>query len=99
MRSELARRIAFTLGALLIYRLGTYIPLPGIKTYPQLSASHGGIARGSVFALWILPYFSAAIMIQLVSMVSSKLSALTRGGEAERRKVARYTLGLAILLT
>jgi preprotein translocase subunit SecY len=97
MKSELARRIVFTLGALLIYRLGTYIPLPGIKTYPQLSG--GSIARVSIFALWILPYFSAAILIQLVSMVSSKLGALTKGGEAERRKVARYTLGLTILLT
>jgi preprotein translocase subunit SecY len=99
MKSELARRIVFTLGALLIYRLGTYIPLPGIQTYPQLSGTHGSIARVSIFALWILPYFSAAILIQLFSMVSSKLSALTKGGEAERQKVARYTLGLTILLT
>jgi preprotein translocase subunit SecY len=99
MKSELARRIVFTLGALLIYRLGTFIPLPGIQAYPQLSGTHGSIARVSIFALWILPYFSAAIMIQLVSMVSSKLSALVKGGEAERRKIARFTFGLAVLLT
>jgi preprotein translocase subunit SecY len=99
MKSGLARRIVFTLGALLIYRLGTYIPLPGIKTYPQLSGTHGSIGRVSIFALWILPYFSAAILIQLFSMVSSKFSALTKGGEADRRKIARYTIGLTILLT
>jgi preprotein translocase subunit SecY len=98
MKSELARRIVFTLGALLIYRLGTYIPLPGIKTYAQLSGAGGSVASASIFAVGILPYFSAAILIQLVSMVSSKLSALTKGGEAERRKIARYAFGLAILL-
>jgi preprotein translocase subunit SecY len=97
MTPELARRIAFTLGALLIYRLGTWIPLPGIKTYPQLPG--GSIAPVSIFALSILPYFTAAILIQLVSMASSKLSALPRSGEAGRRKIARYTIGLAILLT
>jgi preprotein translocase subunit SecY len=97
MTPELARRIAFTLGALLIYRLGTYIPLPGIKTYPQLPG--GSIAPVSIFAIWILPYFTAAILIQLASMASSKLSGLSRGGEAGRRNIARYTIGLAILLT
>jgi preprotein translocase subunit SecY len=97
MTSGLARRIAFTLGALLIYRLGTYIPVPGIKNYPQLPG--GSIAPVSIFALWILPYFTAAILIQLASMASSKLSGLSRGGEAGRRKIARYTIGLAILLT
>jgi preprotein translocase subunit SecY len=97
MTPELARRIAFTLGALLIYRLGTWIPLPGIKTYPQLPG--GSIAPVSIFAIWILPYFTAAILIQLASMASSKLSGLSRGGEAGRRNIARYTIGLAILLT
>jgi preprotein translocase subunit SecY len=97
MTPGLARRIAFTLGALLIYRLGTFIPLPGLQTYPQL---HGGsIAPVSIFAIWILPYLTAAILVQLVSMASSKLSALPRSGEAGRRKIARYTVGLAMLLT
>jgi preprotein translocase subunit SecY len=97
MNSELARRIAFTLGALLVYRLGTYIPLPGINAYSQLPAS--SIAKVSIFSLWILPYLSAAILIQLVSMVSSKLGAIPRSGEAGRRKIARYTLGLTTVLT
>ncbi|MGB8400484.1 preprotein translocase subunit SecY, partial [Bradyrhizobium sp.] len=113
MKSELARRIAFTLGALLVYRLGTYIPLPGIDPdiWEQVFESQaggilgvfnilagGGIHRMAIFALNIMPYFSAAILIQLVSMVSPKLNALSRGGEAGRRKIARYTIALAISL-
>jgi preprotein translocase subunit SecY len=113
MTPELPRRIVFTLGALLVYRLGTYIPLPGIdpNIWEQMFRSQaggilgtlnmlagGGIHRIAIFGLGILPYLSAAILIQLVSMVSSKLSALSRGGEAGRRKIARYTIGLAIFL-
>jgi preprotein translocase subunit SecY len=90
MTSELARRIAFTLGALFVYRLGTYIPLPG--TNPSAG-------RLSIFSLNIIPYLSVAILIQLVSMVSSRLSALGGRGESGRRTIARYTLGLTFLLT
>jgi preprotein translocase subunit SecY len=99
MKSELARRIVFTLGALLVYRLGTYIPLPGVnRSIGQFVHVSTG-AQFSIFSLWILPYLSAAILIQLVSMVSSRLGALPGGGEAGRRKIARYTTGLAVLLT
>jgi preprotein translocase subunit SecY len=97
MKSELARRVLFTLGALLVYRLGSYIPLPGIRPNPLVHVSAG--AQFSIFSLWILPYLSAAILIQLASMVSSRLGALPRSGEAGRRKIARYTIGLAVLLT
>jgi preprotein translocase subunit SecY len=90
MTSELARRIAFTLGALFVYRLGSYIPLSGIA---------GSSGQLSIFSLSIIPYLSAAIIIQLMSMVSSKLSTLARSGEAGRRRIARYTLGLALFLT
>jgi preprotein translocase subunit SecY len=90
MTSELARRIAFTLGALFVYRLGTYIPLPGINTSP---------GRLSIFALNILPYLSATILIQLVSMVSSRLNALVGRGDSGRRMIARYTFGLTLLLS
>jgi preprotein translocase subunit SecY len=90
MTPELARRIAFTLGALLIYRLGSYIPLPGVNVLD---------ARLSIFSLGILPYLSVAILIQLGSMVSSRLSALARGGETGRRKMARWTVGVTIVLT
>jgi preprotein translocase subunit SecY len=90
MTSELARRIAFTLGALFVYRLGTYIPLPGIDP---------SVGRISIFALNIIPYLSAAIVIQLVSMVSSKLNARAGAGELGRQTIRRYTLGLTFLLT
>jgi preprotein translocase subunit SecY len=100
MTSGLSRRIAFTLGALLVYRLGSYIPLPGID---RLGSKISGVTvvtgnRFSIFSLSILPYLSAAILIQLLSMVSSKLWALPRSGEAGRRKIARYTIGLAVVL-
>jgi preprotein translocase subunit SecY len=93
MTPELARRIAFTLGALLIYRLGTYIPLPGIDR----SFDHS-FGRLSIFSLNILPYLSAAIIIQLVSMVSSKLRMLARSGESGRRRIALCTFGLTLVL-
>jgi preprotein translocase subunit SecY len=99
MNSELARRIVFTLGALLVYRLGTYIPLPGINRPVGQFVHIYADARFSIFSLQILPYLTAAILIQLVSMVSSRLGALLRSGEAGRRKIARYTIGFAVLLT
>jgi preprotein translocase subunit SecY len=98
MTPELARRIAFTLGALLVYRLGSYIPLPGFDAYAA-GADNFLVGPVKIFSLSILPYLSAAILIQLASMVSSKLGALPRSGEAGRRKIARYTIGLAVFLT
>jgi preprotein translocase subunit SecY len=101
MKSELARRIVFTLGALLVFRLGSHIPLPGVSVSgPQIpGVTIVSASRFSIFSLGIWPYLSAAILIQLVSMVSSKLGALPSSGEAGRRKIARYTIGLAIGLT
>jgi preprotein translocase subunit SecY len=99
MNSELARRIVFTLGALLVFRLGTYIPLPGVHRSSDQFVHLYSSARFSIFSLQILPYLTAAILIQLVSMVWSRLGALPRSGEAGRRKIARYTIGLAVLLT
>jgi preprotein translocase subunit SecY len=107
MSPELPRRIAFTLGALLVYRLGTYIPLPGLARASDIFTGAGRSLPGivisssnyySIFALSILPYLSAAILIQLVSMVSSRLGALPRSGEAGRRKISRYTIRLAVFL-
>jgi preprotein translocase subunit SecY len=99
MNSELARRIVFTLGALLVFRFGTYIPLPGVHPAPDQLVHLRTVGQFSIFSLQILPYLTAAILIQLVSMVSSRLGALPRSGEAGRRKIARYTIGLAVLLT
>jgi preprotein translocase subunit SecY len=95
--NELVRRIAITIGALLIFRLGSHVPLPGTSMQSDLLAS-GGISRISIFALALTPYVGAAILVQLVSVVWGRLSALERSGEAGRRKIARITLIVTLLL-
>src|SRR5207245_11587668 len=104
--TELKKRIWFTLGALVIYRLGTYIPLPGID--PQILAeifksqsgglldifdmfSGGALGRMTIFALTIMPYISASIIIQLLTAVSPTLEALKKEGEVVRKKLNQYT--------
>ena len=96
MMQELPRRIAFTLGALLVYRLGTHIPVPGINYLPGISRS---FVRLSIFSLNIIPYISVAILVQLVLLVWPRLYARANGGERGRRTIARYTLGLTMILT
>ena len=103
---ELKKRIWFTLGALLIYRLGTYIPIPGVN--PQALAdifrqqqtgilgmfnmfSGGAIGRMAIFALNIMPYISASIIIQLLTTVSPHLEQLKKEGEQGRRQINQYT--------
>src|SRR5262245_10358977 len=68
MNQELARRIAVTIGALLLLRLGTYIPVPGLVT-SNIPLTGGAVLRISPFALGLVPYLTAAIFIQLLSMV------------------------------
>lgn len=97
MTSELARRIAITIGALLIYRFGCHIPLAGISPRDDLF-SPNAIARLSLFSLSIIPYISAAVVIQLIAVVWGRVGALERSGEAGRRKIARATLILTFLL-
>lgn len=96
--SELARRIVITIGALLVFRFGSHIPLPGISTQGGELLAAGPIARISIFALSLIPWLSAAIIIRLVSVVWGRLNALERSGEAGRRRIARYTLILTLLL-
>jgi preprotein translocase subunit SecY len=103
MTPELAKRIAFTLGALLVYRLGSYIPVPGID--PQALAQilhepHGGatLRRLSLLSLGLKPYLFAAILIQLLSLVSSRFNGIARCGDVGRRAIARYTFVLAMVL-
>jgi preprotein translocase subunit SecY len=114
--TDLKNRIWFTLGALIIYRLGTYIPLPGID--PQVLAevfqrnangilgmvdmfSGGALGRMTIFALNIMPYISASIIIQLMTAVSPQLEALKKEGELGRKKLNQYTrigtVGLAAI--
>jgi preprotein translocase subunit SecY len=110
---ELKKRIWFTLGALMVYRLGTYIPLPGIdpniwEQVFQTQAggilgmfnmfSGGGIHRMAIFALNIMPYISASIIIQLMTTVVPELERLKKEGEQGRKKMNQYTRYLTVLL-
>jgi len=103
---ELKKRIWFTLGALFVYRLGTYIPLPGInpdalaQVFHQQSQgivgmfnmfSGGAVGRMAIFALAIMPYISASIIVQLMTSVSPTLEALKKEGEQGRQVINQYT--------
>jgi preprotein translocase subunit SecY len=111
--TELKRRIWFALGCLIVYRIGTYIPLPGID--PQVMAqifaqqaggimgmfnmfAGGALERMSIFALGILPYISAAIIMQLMTAISPTIGQLKKEGEAGRKKINQYTRYLTLLL-
>lgn len=111
--TELKRRIWFVLGALLVYRLGTYIPVPGIDpaVWEDIYAQKGGgildmfnmfsggaLQRMTIFALNIMPYISASIIMQLASAMSPKLEALKKEGESGRTKINQYTRYLTVLL-
>ncbi len=104
--SELKKRIWYTLGALLVYRLGTYIPLPGInpealaQVFQQNQSgilglfnmfSGGAVGRMAIFALNIMPYISASIIIQLMTTVSPHLAQLKKEGEQGRKQINQYT--------
>lgn len=103
---ELKQRLLFVLGALIVYRLGTYIPLPGINPAALKDIfdsqaggildvfnmfSGGAVQRMSIFALNIMPYISASIIIQLLTAVSPQLEALKKEGEAGRKTINQYT--------
>jgi preprotein translocase subunit SecY len=103
---ELQKRLLFTLAALIVYRLGTYIPIPGIDPvalqdiFAQQSGgilgmfnmfSGGALGRMTIFALNIMPYISASIIIQLMTTVSANLAQLKKEGEAGRKKINQYT--------
>lgn len=104
--TELKKRIWFTLAALIVYRLGTYIPLPGIDSqaisdvFQQNQSgilgmfdmfAGGALSRMTIFALNIMPYISASIIIQLMTTVSSHLATLKKEGESGRKKIIQYT--------
>jgi preprotein translocase subunit SecY len=112
--TELKKRIWFTLGALIVYRLGTYIPMPGIDpgSLSQIFEQQGGgimgmlnlfsggaLGRMSIFALNIMPYISASIIIQLMTSVSKHLEQLKKEGEQGRKKINQYTRYGTVALT
>jgi preprotein translocase subunit SecY len=111
--TELKKRIWFALGCLIVYRLGTYIPLPGIdpgvmaQIFEQQSGgilgmfnmfAGGALERMSIFALGILPYISASIILQLMTAVSPTLDTLKKEGESGRKKINQYTRYLTVVL-
>jgi preprotein translocase subunit SecY len=98
MNQELARRIAVTIGALLLFILGSRIPVTGIWT-SNGALPPGAVARLSVFSLGLIPYLSAAIFIRLLSLMWKRLGSIERSGERGRTRIARYTLLLTLLLT
>ncbi|MGP0088563.1 MAG: preprotein translocase subunit SecY [Xanthobacteraceae bacterium] len=109
MRLAPWNRIWFTIGALLVYRLGTYIPLPGIDPSAVEQAlgaqggilgafSGGGIHRLSLLGLSIIPYISAAVFVQVAMIISPALWRRQNAGEYGRRALDRYTMGLTVLL-
>lgn len=110
---DLKKRIYFTLGALLVYRLGTFIPMPGIDPVAFTSAfnqarggilglfnmfSGGAVERMAIFALNIMPYISASIILQLLTTVSPTLEALKKEGEQGRKVINQYTRYLTVVL-
>ncbi len=111
--TELKKRILFVLGAIIIYRLGTYIPVPGID--PQAWAeifdqkgggvidmfnlfSGGALERMAIFSLNIMPYISASIFMQIATHVSPKLEAIKKEGETGRIRINQYTRYLTVIL-
>ncbi|HIJ85774.1 MAG TPA: preprotein translocase subunit SecY, partial [Magnetococcales bacterium] len=111
---ELRKRIIFTLGMLIVYRIGAHVPTPGID--PKALAvffsqqqgtllgmfnmfSGGALSRLTVFALGIMPYISASIILQLMTSVFPKLEAIKKEGESGRRKINQYTRYGTVLLS
>lgn len=110
---DLRRRLLFTIGALIIYRLGTFIPLPGIDpvaladVFSQQSTgilgmfdmfSGGALGRMTIFALNIMPYITASIIMQLMTAIVPSLEQMKKDGEAGRKQINQYTRYLTVLL-
>ncbi len=111
--TELKKRIWFTLGALIVYRIGTYIPVPGVdaSVMGEMLAQHGSgilgmfdmfsggaLGRMTVFALNIMPYISASIILQLMTAAVPALETLKKEGEQGRKKINQYTRYLTVVI-
>ncbi len=111
--TELQKRIVFTLVALIVYRLGTFIPIPGVDPAAFAAAfksqaggilgmfnvfSGGAVERMAIFALNVMPYISASIIVQLMSTASPSLERLKKEGEAGRKQLNQYTRYLTVVL-
>lgn len=111
--TELQKRIWYTLGALIVYRIGTHIPIPGIDPEAYARAfqsqqagilgmfnmlSGGAVERMAVFALNVMPYISASIIVQILTHIVPSLEKLKKEGEAGRKQINQYTRWLAVAL-
>ena len=111
--AEIRKKLAFTAGVLALYRLGSFIPAPGvepdqIKSYFDQQGntvfgllnlfSGNALSRFSLFALGIMPYITASIILQLMTVVVPKLSELQKEGEAGYARINQYTRYLTIVL-
>lgn len=111
--AELRRRLLFVIGALIVYRLGTFIPVPGVNPEAMVALmdqqrgtiidmfnmfSGGALGRFSIFALGVMPYISASIIIQLMSTTVPALQQLKKEGEPGRRKITQYTRIFTVVL-
>jgi len=113
--TEIRRRFLFLIGGLIVYRIGTYIPVPGIdpaavaRFFAQQEGtilglfnmfSGGALSRLSIFALGVMPYISASIIIQMVAVVYPPWAEWRKEGESGRRRITQYTrygtVGLAL---
>ena len=110
---DIRKRLAFLIGALVVYRIGTFIPVPGIDT-AQVAAfflgqegtilgvvnmfSGGALERMSIFAMGVMPYISASIIMQMMSMVVPSLMELRKEGESGRRKITQMTRYATVVL-
>jgi preprotein translocase subunit SecY len=111
--AELRKRLFFTLGMLAVYRLGIFVTTPGVDRVAMKSVvnqqgsflnlmnffSGGGVEQLSIFALGIMPYVSASIILQLLTVVIPTLEALQKEGELGRRKITQYTRYLTVVLS
>src|SRR5512132_4561120 len=111
---DLRKRVLFTLGLLAVYRLGSHVPTPGINAAALINFfeqnrsnwfglvdmfSGGNLSRVTVFALGIMPYISASIILQLLTVVIPYLEKLSKEGELGRRKITQYTRYGTVLLS
>src|SRR5271169_4838844 len=111
---DLRKRVAFTLALLAVYRLGGHIPIPGINTirWEEIFSRNAGgifgffdmfaggnIRRLTIFALGIMPYITASIILQLLTVVVPTLEKLQKEGELGRRKITQWTRYLTIILS
>jgi preprotein translocase subunit SecY len=108
--TELRQRLLFVVGALIVYRIGCYIPVPGVNPEAMLQLmesqkgtivdmfnmfSGGALSRFSLFALNVVPYISASIVVQLMTQILPSWKAMSKEGESGRRKITQYSRALS----